>query len=255
MIVDGRELEVEAIAGEPGAPTLVFLHEGLGSAGLWRDVPQALSTRTGCGVLNYSRYGNGHSQPLSESRIPRYMHDEALRVLPELLEAHCIRDVVLVGHSDGASIALIYAAEHPERVRGVVLEAPHVFVEDLSVRSIAQAKVLYETGALRAKLARHHDDVDRTFYGWNDIWLHPDFRAWNIQEYAHRLSAPVLLIQGADDEYGSLAQLEAIRTCAIEARIETLVLAQCGHSPHRDRPAATLDAIANFVAEIRRAMD
>ena len=251
MIVAGHELEIEAIAGEPDAPTLVFLHEGLGSAGLWRAVPRQLSARTGCGVLNYSRYGNGRSEPLGEARLPRYMHDEALIALPEMLEAHRLHDVVLIGHSDGASIALIYAAEHPKFVRGLVLESPHVFVEDLSVRSIAQAKVHYESSTLRTKLARHHTDVDRTFYGWNDIWLHPDFRDWNIVDYAERLRAPVLLIQGADDEYGSVAQLEAIQRRAAGCRVDALLLAACGHSPHRDRPDATLDAIASFVSGLR----
>jgi pimeloyl-ACP methyl ester carboxylesterase len=175
------------------------------------------------------------------------MHDEAGSVLPEVLQAFDVRDAVLVGHSDGASIALIYGGETRTHVRGIVAEAPHVFVEDLSVQSISLAKVAFETTDLPQRLARYHQDVSRTFYGWNDIWLHPEFRAWNIRDAVRRITAPVLLIQGADDEYGTLAQLEAIRADASGARVDTLVLANCGHSPHRDRAQTTLDAISSFV--------
>jgi pimeloyl-ACP methyl ester carboxylesterase len=177
------------------------------------------------------------------------MHDEALIVLPDLIAALNVRDVVLVGHSDGASIALIYAAEHPAGVRGLVLEAPHVFVEDISVRSIAAAKVTFETTDLRLKLARHHANAERTFYGWNDIWLDPAFRDWNIEAYARRLEPPVLLVQGADDEYGTAAQVAAISHAATRSRVDTLLLARCGHSPHRDRREATLASIVAFVSE------
>ncbi|HEY8314496.1 MAG TPA: alpha/beta fold hydrolase [Candidatus Baltobacteraceae bacterium] len=250
MIVGGRELETRVIAAStPDAPTLLFLHEGLGSAGLWRDVPDELARRTGCGAVAYSRYGNGRSEALREPRTPHYMHDEALIVLPDLIAALNVRDVVLVGHSDGASIALIYAAEHPAGVRGLVLEAPHVFVEDISVRSIAAAKVTFETTDLRLKLARHHANAERTFYGWNDIWLDPAFRDWNIEAYARRLEPPVLLVQGADDEYGTAAQVAAISHAATRSRVDTLLLARCGHSPHRDRREATLASIVAFVSE------
>ncbi|MDQ2872499.1 MAG: alpha/beta hydrolase, partial [Candidatus Eremiobacteraeota bacterium] len=182
MNVGKRELEVVRIAGKVAdAPTLVLLHEGLGSVSAWREFPQALAARTGLPALVYSRYGNGRSDVLAEKRTPRYMHDEALVVLPELLERCEVRDSVLIGHSDGASIALIYAAEHGAGVRGIVLEAPHVFVEELSVQSIVAAKTVYESTDLRERLGRHHADADRTFYGWNDIWLDPAFRDWNIE--------------------------------------------------------------------------
>jgi pimeloyl-ACP methyl ester carboxylesterase len=226
---------------------LVFLHEGLGSIELWKDVPDVLAERTGCGALVYSRYGNGFSDVLEEPRPVSYMHDEARSVLPQVLQAFDVRDAVLVGHSDGASIALIYAGEIGTHVRGIVAEAPHVFVEDLSVQSISLAKVAFESTDLPQRLARYHKDVKRTFYGWNDIWLHPDFRAWNIRDAVRGITAPVLLIQGADDEYGTLAQLEAIRADASGARVDTLVLANCGHSPHRVRAETTLGAITQFV--------
>lgn len=231
-------------------PVLVFLHEGLGSIDLWKEVPDVLAERTGCGVLVYSRYGNGFSEVLDEPRCVSYMHDEARVVLPQILEAFEIRDAVLIGHSDGASIALIYAGEIGARIRGVVAEAPHVFVEDLSVQSIALAKVAFETTDLPQRLARYHIDVDRTFYGWNDIWLDRDFRSWNIRDAVRRIKVPMLLIQGENDEYGTMAQLDAIREDASHSRLDTLLLADCGHSPHRDRAEATLSAIAGFIAEL-----
>ena len=226
---------------------LVFLHEGLGSIGLWKDVPDRLAELTGCGLLVYSRYGNGFSEVLETSRPVSYMHDEARVALPEVLEAFDVRDAVFVGHSDGASIALIYAGETGERVRGVIAEAPHVFVEDLSVESIALAKVAFETTDLAERLARYHQDVQRTFYGWNDIWLHPDFRSWNIRNAVRNVKVPMLLVQGLSDEYGTPAQLEAIREDASHSRVDTLLLADCGHSPHRERPELTLRAMAAFI--------
>jgi pimeloyl-ACP methyl ester carboxylesterase len=229
-------------------PVLVLLHEGLGSLGMWRRVPEQLAQLTGCGVLAYSRYGNGFAQVLVEARAVSYMHDEALEALPDVLDAFRIQNAVLVGQSDGASIALIYAGEIGSRVRGVVAEAPHAFVEDLSVQSIAQAKVAYESTDLRERLARYHEDVDRTFYGWNDIWLHPEFRSWNIEDSVRKIAVPLLLVQGAGDEYGTGAQLDAIRADAISARVDTLYLADCGHAPHRDRPDLVLPAIAAFVS-------
>ena len=251
MRAGNRELEVSLIKGKPGKPALILLHEGLGSARLWRDVPQILARDTGCTIVNYSRYGNGFSEALSAKRTPRYMHDEGLVALPELLRELQIRDCVLLGHSDGASIALIYAGSGFP-VRGLILEAPHVFVEDLSVQSIAAARVAYESGDLRKRLARHHADGDRTFYGWNDIWLDPSFRDWNIEEYAMRVTAPVLLVQGENDEYGTREQLLAIRraTCG---RVDELLVGAAAHTPHRDRPDVVLPAIAGFVRELTEA--
>lgn len=228
----------------------MLLHEGLGSAALWKRVPEQLAQLSGCSVIAYSRYGNGFSEVLEASRAVSYMHDEALEALPDVLDAFQVSDAVLVGQSDGASIALIYAGEVGARVRGVVAEAPHVFVEELSVRSIAQAKAAYESTDLRARLARHHRDGDRTFWGWNDIWLHPAFRSWNIAESVSKIRVPVLLVQGVEDEYGTFAQLHAIESGAAQARVDTLCLARCGHAPHRDRPDLVLPAIAAFVASL-----
>jgi len=251
ITVAGRRLETKYIAGDSGAPVLVFLHEGLGSIGLWYDVPGELARLTGCSVLVYSRYGNGFSEPLREPREVSYMHDEARIVLPALLDRFSIAQAILVGHSDGASIALIAAAEDRGRIRGVVAEAPHAFVEDISVESIAAAKSAYESGHLRKRLARHHEDPDRTFYGWNDIWLKPEFRAWGIRALLTGIRVPLLIVQGAQDEYGTLAQVASIRESAESGRVDSLVLARCGHAPHRDRPDLTLPAIAAFAAGVR----
>jgi pimeloyl-ACP methyl ester carboxylesterase len=243
-------IETERIpAVRPGAPTLVFLHEGLGSAALWRGFPAALAARTGFGALVYSRRGNGFSEPLAAPRTPRYMHEEALTELPSLLAEEDAGDVVLVGHSDGASIALIYAAEHSKNVRAVVLEAPHVFVEGLSVLSIGKIRERYASGDLRERMARHHADGDGTFYGWNDIWLSPTFRDWNIEDYLGRVNAPILAIQGTDDEYGTLAQLDSIAARA-GGPVDRIVLAGCGHAPHADRPEFVTGTIAGWLGTL-----
>ncbi len=250
--IDGRDLEYLRIsARRDDLPTLVFLHEGLGSVALWRDFPAALAERTGCGAVVFSRYGNGFSAPLAGARTPAYMHDEALVALPALIAALELDAVVLVGHSDGASIALLYAAEHPAAVRGLILEAPHVFVEELSVRSIAALKAEYASGALRARMARYHADADRTFYGWNDIWLAPQFRDWNIEAEVGRMRAPMLVIQGIDDEYGTLAQVESIARHAA-APVDRLMLASCGHAPHRDRRELVEAASIAWIAQMQR---
>src|ERR1700690_3010549 len=208
--VQGHSIEVQRIGGgNPGATELVFLHEGLGSISLWKDFPARVAANTGCSVTVYSRYGSGNSDVLTEPRPVTYMHAEALQVLPDLLALLHIENPILIGHSDGGSITLIYAGTH-DPVRGLVLLAPHVFVEDLSVASIAEAKVKFETTDLRVKLGRHHRGPARTFWGWNDIWLHPDFRHWNIEEYLPRITWPILAIQGLDDEYGTMAQVQAI---------------------------------------------
>ena len=251
--VEGARLEYRFVPPEgPSRQTLVFLHEGLGSVSLWRDFPDAVAAATGRGALVYSRAGYGRSSPVPVPRPLSYMHDEGLRVLPPLLDAAGLEDVVLVGHSDGASIAIVHAggADPGGRVRALVLEAPHVFCEDLSVESIARAREAYEKGDLRARLARHHgENVDVAFWGWNRAWLDPGFRRWNIEEYLPRIRVPVLIVQGRDDEYGTAAQYRSIEArCGGPTR--TVVLDACGHSPHRDQREAAIAAIALFVKEL-----
>jgi pimeloyl-ACP methyl ester carboxylesterase len=249
LLAGGHRLEYEWHGPAPeAAPTLVFLHEGLGCVALWRDFPARLAEATGLGALVYSRAGYGGSDPVPVPRPLRFMHDEALLVLPEALEAMRVRDAILVGHSDGGSIALIHAGGVPgPRVRALILEAPHVFVEDLSVRSIALAADSYRQGDLRARLERHHGaNVDVAFWGWNRAWLDPGFRSWNIEEYLSGVHCPVLAIQGEDDEYGTLAQIGAIEA-GCGGPVRRLVLPDCGHSPHRAQSDATLLAMADFV--------
>ena len=246
--IQGRNLEILRIAGDPALPVLVFLHEGLGSISHWRDFPARVAAATGCPVMIYSRYGSGNSDVLAEPRTVRYMHDEALATLPALLSVLSIRNPILVGHSDGASIAIVYAGSH-DSLRGLVLLAPHVFVEELSIRSIAKAKTTFESTNLPELLARHHRDAARTFWGWNNIWLHPDFRSWNIEEYLPRIHCPILAIQGIEDQYGTMAQVEAIRKQS-GGPVEVLALPNCQHSPQRDQPEATLEAIKKFVVRV-----
>jgi pimeloyl-ACP methyl ester carboxylesterase len=248
VTVDGNLLETVRYDGDPARPVIVMLHEGLGSVSLWRDLPQRLCERTRCTVVAYSRYGYGRSDVLREKREPDYMHHEGEVVLTALLAQLGIERPILFGHSDGASIALIHAGAHPGAVRALVLEAPHVFVEDVSVRSIAAAKVTYATTDLPKKLARHHTDPDATFAGWNDIWLDPRFRDWNIEAYAERVRVPVLLIQGDADEFGTTAQLDAI--AARVPGTQTLMVPGAGHSPHRDAPDLVLEHVAAFAGAL-----
>jgi pimeloyl-ACP methyl ester carboxylesterase len=246
--VCGQRLEVQTIPGPAARPTLVLLHEGLGSISTWREFPSQLAAATGCPVVVYSRYGYGNSDVLAAPFQVDYMHREALEALPELLAKLGIAQPILVGHSDGASIALIYAGAR-DAVRGLVALAPHVFVEDLSVKSIAEAKIAFETTDLPEKLGRHHADPRKTFYRWNDIWLHPDFRPWNIESFLPQITCPVLAIQGYDDEYGTMAQLDAIAV-QVAGPCEVVGLADCGHRLHRDQPEKTVAAIARFVGRI-----
>ena len=243
-----HRLEIERLADDPRRPTLVFLHEGLGSISMWRDFPARVAAATGSPAVVYSRYGYGQSDLLEAPFAVDYMHREALETLPDLFVALAILRLVLVGYFDGASIALIYAGSR-DGLTGLVTLAPHVFVEDISVKSIAEAKIAFETTDLPQKLARHHADARRTFYGWNDIWLHPDFRRWNIEAYLPAIRCPVLAIQGVDDEYGTMAQVEAIGR-QVGGRCEVVKLEACGHSPHRDQPELTLAASARFVASL-----
>ncbi len=245
----GRRLEYQWIEGEPDKPVLVFLHEGLGSIRQWRDFPARLAQASGCAALVYNRYGYGDSEVLAEPRrSTRFMHEEALESLPAVLATLGIQAPLLVGHSDGASIALIYAgAGHA--VRGLALMAPHVFVEDVCIRSIEEAKRQFEAGDLAARLAKYHHDVRKTFYLWNDVWLDPEFRSWNIEQYLPAISCPVIALQGYDDPYGTMAQIDAIAS-RVAGRCELVKLERCGHSPYRDQADASLDAIAAFITSL-----
>jgi len=226
-------------------PTLVFLHEGLGSAELWRDFPTRVGDALDCPTFVYSRAGYGHT-PREPGPLPvTYLHDEA-KVLAVLLAERGIERPVLVGHSDGASIAII-AAGSGLPVTSLVLIAPHVFVEDRSIAGIEAARDAYETGDLRARLARHHDDVDAAFRGWNDVWLSPAFRSWDITPSLPAIVCPVLLVQCANDPYGTLAQLDAIES-AVQGAVERLVLPGDGHSPHVEHPDQVVGAITRFVS-------
>jgi pimeloyl-ACP methyl ester carboxylesterase len=235
------KLEVIERPGEE--PALVFLHEGLGSVALWREFPERLAEATGRRALVYSRAGHGFSEVPDEPRTPRFMHEEALEVLPGLLAEAGIERPVLVGHSDGGSIALIHASQHP--VAGLVLLAPHVFVEELSVASIEEARRTFETTDLRERMGRYHRDAERTFRLWNDIWLAPEFRDWNIEDVLPAVTAPTLLIQGAHDQYGTLAQIDAIER-GVSGPVTRAVL-QCQHAPHLEAPDESLAAAVAFL--------
>ncbi len=249
VTVDGKRLETLTFTCPTAErPTIVMLHEGLGSVALWKDFPRRIAERTGCGVFVYSRYGYGGSDQLEEKRPVEYMHHEAEVVLPSLLKEVGIEHPLLLGHSDGASIALIYAGKYPDSARGLILEAPHIFVEDLSLEGIAKTRTLYQTTDLPSRLARYHRDADTTFWGWNDIWLDPRFRSWNIESYLDLIKCPVLVIQGRDDEYGTIRQLDAIQKRIPSAQL--LLLSSCGHSAHRDQPEATIESIAQFIARL-----
>jgi pimeloyl-ACP methyl ester carboxylesterase len=249
VLADGKRLEAVAYGPPPDqAPTIVLLHEGLGCLALWRDFPQALAAATGWGVFAYSRAGYGLSDPVDLPRPLDYMSREARFSLPALLDAVGLKRGVLLGHSDGASIAAIAAGEHSdERIKGLILMAPHLFTEEMGLASIAAARGAYETGDLRAKLAKYHAHVDVAFRGWNDAWLDPGFKAWNIEDAVSRWRAPALLIQGADDQYGTLRQIRAIEARS-PAPVTSLILEACRHAPQIDQPGATIEAIARFVA-------
>jgi pimeloyl-ACP methyl ester carboxylesterase len=245
LSVRGRNLEYRRIGAAAASPTLVFLHEGLGSISQWRDFPARIVEASGLPAMVYARYGHGQSEVLQQAHGVDFMHREALESLPELLRRLGIARPILIGHSDGASIALIYAGSgHP--LSGLVAMAPHVFVEDLSIEGIAAAKRGFQTTDLPQKLARHHRDPLKTFYGWNDVWLAPEFRGWNIESFLPAITCPLLAIQGHDDEYGSMAQVDAIARQA-SGPVEVLKLGQCGHSPQKDQPQIVAGAIVEFV--------
>jgi pimeloyl-ACP methyl ester carboxylesterase len=249
----GRAVRIEHqwIAPErASAPLIVFLHEGLGSLAMWRGFPAALCDAAGARGLVYSRPGYGRSTPRSaqEAWGLDFMHRQAHEVLPALLRALGIDEPIwLFGHSDGGSIALLYAARFPDRVVGAIVAAPHILVEDVSIRSIARARTAYRETDLRARLAKHHDDPDSAFWGWNDIWLHPPFRQWSIEREIESVTCPLLAVQGIDDEYGTLEQIRGIARRLPKTRL--LEMANCGHSPHRDQPDRLIAACVAFIQE------
>jgi len=249
--IGAADLEYRMIGPAPAdAPTIVMLHEGLGSAALWGDFPDRLQQATGAGVFVYSRAGYGASSPAALPRPLDYMSIEALEILPDLLDKIGFRRGLLLGHSDGASIAAIYAggvADH--RVRGVVMIAPHFIVEDMGVAAIADTRKAYETAGLRAKLARWHGDVDNTFYGWNDAWLDPKFCNWDISEYLAYIRVPVAILQGADDQYGTIRQIEIARQ-ECYCPVDVTIIPRSGHSPHREAPETALNSITEFAERI-----
>jgi len=255
FFLDADRHRLEAVWHGPrpdAAPTLVLLHEGLGCVGLWRDWPAELARATGLGVLAYSRWGYGASDPRPAPWPLTYMHDDGRDALPAVLDAAGVGDCVLVGHSDGGSIAIVGAGtgRTGPRVRGLALLAAHVFCEDLSVASIAAAREAYLHGDLRARLARHHgDNVDGAFWGWNQAWLDPGFRAWNLEEYLPGIEVPALIVQGEDDPYGTLAQVDAIAR-GVRGPATRLILPGCGHAPHRERPAETTAAIVELTRAV-----
>jgi pimeloyl-ACP methyl ester carboxylesterase len=246
----GRKLSYEWFGEGRGRPDLVFLHEGLGSIRQWRDFPAQVAGATGCRALVYDRYGYGQSDVLAEARrTVNFMHDEALKSVPDLISFFKLQNPILVGHSDGASIALIYAGAGHE-VRGVVAMAPHVFIEPVCLTSIVKAKEAFERTDLPEKLGRYHRDARKTFYGWADVWLDPKFERWDIREdYLPKVRCPVLAIQGEDDEYGTMAQLDEIAR-RVAGPSELVKLERCGHSPFREQPQATLDAVSRFVRSL-----
>jgi pimeloyl-ACP methyl ester carboxylesterase len=241
--VEGRRLEAMELPGDPDLRPLLLLHEGLGSVSAWRDFPETLQQATSRRVIAYSRFGHGSSDPPPASRTPAFFHEEAYDVLPEVLRQLHVDEPILVGHSDGASIALVHAGAH--QVHGLVLLAPHVVLEDVTLEAIHATRDDFETGDLRERLSRHHDDPEMAFRGWCDVWLDPAFRSWTLEPDAERVDCPVLLMQGADDPYGTLDQLDRI-----EARVQGQVFRNVvpgGHRLHRDAPEEVLHELVRFL--------
>jgi pimeloyl-ACP methyl ester carboxylesterase len=241
--VADRRLEAIELPGDSSARPLVLLHEGLGSVGLWRTFPQALNEATGRRVVAFSRFGHGRSDPPPAPRTPAFFHEEALDVLPAVLRQLDVEEPILVGHSDGASIALIHAGAHAPS--GLVLLAPHVVVEDVTLAAIRETRDRFDEGALRKRLSRHHDDPDATFRGWCDVWLDPAFRSWTLEPDAARVECPVLLIQGADDPYGTLDQLARIEA-NVKGPVHRLIVPG-GHSPHLESPEEVVREVTRFL--------
>jgi len=253
--IDGSRLEYAWHGASPeAAPTLVFLHEGLGCVAMWKDVPSTLAEMTGCGALAYTRSGYATSDPCPLPRAVDYMHPEGLSVLPKVLEVAGVKDYILIGHSDGGSIAIIHlGGTDAPRALGAVTLGAHVFVEDLTVASIELAKQRYVEDDLSENLRKYHGDhTDRTFWGWNDIWLNPAFKRWNIEAYLPAIRAPMLVMQGADDPYGTAAQVDAIANGSGGA-VETLMITDCKHWPHLEQPDIALPAVRDFIGRLLKA--
>ncbi|MGB3288037.1 MAG: alpha/beta hydrolase [Burkholderiaceae bacterium] len=250
----GRDLTIECLWIAPEkteSDLLVFLHEGLGSVSMWKDWPAQVCAAAGCRGLVFSRYGYGQStpRPHDEKWPVEFMHTQAREALPALFRALDITEPpVLFGHSDGGSIALLYAAMYPDRVKAIAVAAPHIFVEDVTISNIEQAREAYLNTNLPEKLGRYHQDPDSAFWGWNDIWLNPDFRAWNIEAFLDGITCPVLAIQGEGDEYGTLEQIRGIQRLAPQT--ELCIIPDCGHSPHRDQPDTVIHAVKAFMGKL-----
>jgi len=245
----GIELECKFIETvKTNSPTLVLLHEGLGSVALWKGFPEQLHKATGCPVLAYSRQGHGASAKAELPRPTKYMHHEGDVILPGVMDYFNITNTVLIGHSDGASIALIHAGSTQEqRIKALILLAPHVFVEDITIQSIQKAKYAFQNSDLPDKLAKYHElDIEHVFRGWNDIWLHPEFKDWNIEEYLPQINIPLLVIQGRQDQYGTMLQVEKILR-QVHGLASCSIFENCQHSPHADQKDLTIKAITQYV--------
>lgn len=251
--IGSKQIEVQWHRhGKRGNPTLVFLHEGLGCVDMWKDFPALLSRRTGCPALVFSRLGYGASDPCPTPWKINFMHKEGLKILPAVIKEAKITDHILIGHSDGGSIGIIYAGSpHAKGLKGLITEAAHVFCEKITVESIHQAKLNYEHHDLRPRLERYHgQNTENAFRGWNDIWLHPGFIHWNIEKYLPRITVPMLALQGNRDQYGSLKQMAGIKNRT--SRVRTHIVEDCRHSPHAEQAGKVLDIMAGFINEITR---
>lgn len=248
--VEGKPLEWTRW-GDPNSPTLVFLHEGLGSVSLWRNFPRDLAASTGWSAFAFSRFGYGRSAPCNLPRPSTYMHREGKVILPKVLRLAGIEDYIHIGHSDGGTIALIHAANSPEgRLRGVITEAAHVFNEDICIESVKLIREQYENKGLKTRLERHHGaNTDFAFYGWCDAWLHEDFRKWNVENFLSSIKIPWLVIQGRDDNYGTLRQVDAISS-GTGGRCETFIPPECGHAPHVDNPDLLCERMTRFITSL-----
>ncbi|MEM7799462.1 MAG: alpha/beta hydrolase [Chloroflexota bacterium] len=245
--IESKFLDILHHVVSPQKPTLVFLHEGLGCIDMWRGFPERVANATGCNLLVFSRLGYGKSDPIELPRPVRYMHHEGLETLPKLLNELNIGRHILIGHSDGGSIALINGGGvQSDHLMGIVTLAAHVFNEPLTIKSIEAVKEVYKTTNLGARMGKYHNDPDHTFWGWNDIWLHPEFKHWNIEAFLPTIQVPTLVIQGLDDQYGTLAQVDAILK-GIGALAEKQLIPECKHSPHLEQPDVTLELITGFV--------